>query len=528
METVELLASELGRVLGVQNLQEALLTQFQRLQLLQSLSRILQSKDEPLELRLQRLVQSFSDAFHANFGHIFLADEEGRLWFRAGAGVDMAELESMQIEPGQGIIGTVFQSGEPRLVPDVNEDPDYVEGHPGVRSEIAVPIDVEGEVMGVLNLESEHLDGFSQDDLRMAAITASQTGAILHYVLAYDAAIYHLKELELLNRVTRAITTTDDVDELLQTIVREIQSSLDVTSVGILLVAADGVEMNVRAAAGEYSAELSGLKLRVGKGITGETALKGVTQYLPDVTRDDRYIPVDPSIRCELAVPLISKGKVMGILTLESSTVNAFSEEDRHVVGIVAAQIAQILTKAFLYEELATMAITDGLTGLFNHRQFFVRLEAEYKRAVRYSYPLSLIMLDLDFFKEFNDAYGHLRGDAVLREIASIITKAMRETDVVARYGGEEFAVILPLCHESTAQEVAERLRKSIEKAHLGGDEGAGALTISVGICSAPQHASSFEELVKRADDAMYLSKREGRNRCTLWRPDIESGPPPS
>ncbi len=526
METVQLLASELGRALGVQHLREELQTQFKRLKLLQGLSRILQS-DDPIEERLHRLIESLTGAFDASYGHIILADEDGQvLRFRASSGVDMEELRSLEIEPGTGIIGKVFQSSQPILVPDVSENPDYVEGYPGVRSEMAVPIEAEGEVMGVLNLESDQLAAFDPDDLRMVGITASQAGAILRHALDYDATMYHLMELELLNRVTRAITTTDEVDELLQTIVREIHSSLDVTSIGILLVGPDGVEMNVRAAAGDHAADMPKLKLRVGKGVTGDAALKGTTQYLPDVTRDERYVPVDPNIRCELAVPLISKGSVMGVLNLESSTVNAFSEEDRHVVEIVAAQTAQILTKALLYEEMATMAVTDGLTGLFNHRQFFVRLDAEFKRAIRYTYPLSLIMLDIDFFKNFNDTHGHLRGDAVLREIASIITKTMRETDVVARYGGEEFVAILPLCHESTAMEVAERLRMSIESAGLGGEGGAHPLTVSIGICSAPKDASSYEELVKRTDDAMYFSKRMGRNLCTLWRPDLAAGSP--
>jgi len=184
---------------------------------------------------------------------------------------------------------------------------------------------------------------------------------------------------------------------------------------------------------------------------------------------------------------------------------------------IVGAQIALMLGKALLYDELQKMAITDGLTGLFNHRHFFSQLESEFKRSVRYSYPLSLIMVDIDYFKQFNDTYGHLKGDDALRQVGDLVMHAVRETDVVARYGGEEFAAILPLCHESTAVEVAERLRQTIEASHIGGGNGGKPLTVSVGICTAPQHASTYEELVRRADDAMYASKREGRNRCTLW-----------
>ena len=521
METVHLLAAELGRALGTWQLREELGNQFKRMELLQGLSQILQS-DDPIDQRLHKHIDVLTAAFNASYGHILLFDEKkNALKFRASSGTTLQDILDEEIKPGIGIIGKVYQSGQPILAVDVLQDTDYIEGHPGVRSEMAVPIEAEGKVIGVLNLESDKPKAFDPVDLRMASITASQTGATLRHVLAYDAAIHHLNELELLNRVTQAITITDDVDELLQTIVDEIHTTLEITSVAILLVTPDGIEMKVHAVAGDYSTEIAALKLGVGKGATGVAVMEGLTQYLPDVTRDERYVPVDPNIRCELAVPLVNKGSVVGVLNLESTSLNAFSKEDRHVVEIVAAQIAQILAKALLYDELATMAVTDGLTGLFNHRQFFTRLEAEFKRADRYTYPLSLIMIDIDFFKNFNDTYGHMQGDQVLREIASIITLTMRETDVVARYGGEEFVVILPLCHESTAMEVAERLRTGIESANLGGDEKSPPLTISVGVCSTPKDASTYEELVKRADDAMYHSKNMGRNMCTLWKHDM-------
>lgn len=522
IETVQLLAAELGRALGTWQLRAELGTQFKRMELLQGLSQILQS-DDPIDERLQKHIDTLSAAFNASYGHILLFDENtNNLRIRACSGSPMQDIQKKEIKPGRGIIGKVYQSGQPILAADVTLDTDYIEGYPGVRSEMAVPIEAEGEVIGVINLESDKLKAFDPVDLRMASIAASQTGATLRHVLEFDAAIHHLRELELLNRVQQVITTTDDVDELLQSIVNEIHTTLDITSVTIMLVAPDGLEMKVHAVAGDYSTEIAGLKLRIGKGATGVAVMEGLTQYLPDVTRDERYVPVDPNIRCELAVPLVNKGSVVGVLNLESTSLNAFSEEDRHVVEIVAAQIAQILAKALLYDELATMAITDGLTGLFNHRQFFIRLDSEFKRADRYTYPLSLIMIDIDYFKNFNDTYGHMQGDEVLRNIASIIKLTMRETDVVARYGGEEFVVVLPLCHELTAMEVAERLRADIENANLGDDKESPPLTISVGVCAAPIDASTYEELVKRADDAMYHSKRMGRNQCTLWRSDMK------
>jgi diguanylate cyclase (GGDEF)-like protein len=130
-------------------------------------------------------------------------------------------------------------------------------------------------------------------------------------------------------------------------------------------------------------------------------------------------------------------------------------------------------------------------------------------------------MMDIDRFKKFNDTHGHLKGDEILRKIADLITTTMRESDVVARYGGEEFVAILPLCHETTAMEVAERLRITIEEAELTGNGEGTPITISLGVCTALRYAETYEELIKRADDAMYHSKRNGRNRSTFWNEDL-------
>jgi diguanylate cyclase (GGDEF)-like protein len=521
MEMLGLLGSALDRALNNYLLREELENQVDRFLLLHDLSRILQS-DEPLDERLTELVENLTRSFGARFGYIMLFNEEkGILEFAAAHGIDLGSLEHFRIEPGTGITGRVFETGEARLVPDVSVDPDYIQAMEDVVTELATPIIAGGSVIGVLNFESDRPKVFGPDDLRMASIISAQIGTTLQHALSFEDAKVHLAELELLNQVAKAIGTIEELDDLLNTIVGGIHAAYDVTSVGILLREADGDDLEVHAAAGRGNRDLGELKLALGKGITGVAGQEGQTLYVPDVTRDPRYVPADPLIRSELAIPLIDDERVIGILNLESDRLDAFSEEDRHAMEIVGAQIALMLGKALLYDELQRMAITDGLTGLFNHRHFFMHLESEFKRSIRYSYPVSLIMVDIDFFKDFNDAHGHLKGDVALRMVGDLVTHAVRETDVVARYGGEEFAAILPLCHESTAVEVAERLRQTIEASDIVGDGGEEPLTVSVGICTAPQHASTHEELVRRADDAMYASKREGRNRCTLWNESL-------
>lgn len=168
-----------------------------------------------------------------------------------------------------------------------------------------------------------------------------------------------------------------------------------------------------------------------------------------------------------------------------------------------------------LNARLRELSITDGITSLYNTRYFYERLQEEMKRALRHNRPLSLIMADIDHFKEFNDTYGHLEGDNVLRKVAACIKGSIRETDIAARYGGEEFAVILPETDGQGTHILAERIRSSVMNCtcYMEGLKGAPRLTISVGFATFPGSAIEKEELIKMADEALYRAKRMGRNR---------------
>ena len=166
--------------------------------------------------------------------------------------------------------------------------------------------------------------------------------------------------------------------------------------------------------------------------------------------------------------------------------------------------------------EFQRLSSTDGLTGVHNHRHFQERLREEFRRAQRYDDALSLILLDLDHFKDVNDRFGHAAGDRVLREVASALQQGVRDTDLVARYGGEEFAVLLPRTHLTCALTVAERVRREL-RALRPGDEGRLQVTASLGVSSFPHRAVlSPEQLLLTADEALYQAKREGRDRVCL------------
>jgi diguanylate cyclase (GGDEF)-like protein len=165
-------------------------------------------------------------------------------------------------------------------------------------------------------------------------------------------------------------------------------------------------------------------------------------------------------------------------------------------------------------QELERLAVRDGLTGLFNHRTFYRLLEGELARARRFRHPVSLLMLDLDHFKQVNDRHGHLAGDRILAALGQLLSQALREVDSVCRYGGEEFVVILPVTGPELAAGVAERLRAAVQAAAFDVGEGRrAAITLSIGVATFPDEASAAPELVAAADRALYRAKQDGRNR---------------
>ncbi len=165
--------------------------------------------------------------------------------------------------------------------------------------------------------------------------------------------------------------------------------------------------------------------------------------------------------------------------------------------------------------KLQELSITDGLTGVYNHRYFYEKLSEEIRRAERYGHPLSLIMADIDFFKQYNDAYGHVEGDKGLEAIASFMKQSVRAGDMVARYGGEEFSVILPETGKKEAMAVAERIRLCVQAAHYASKNGesGGRLTVSLGVAAFPEDAEDQKGLIEKADAALYRAKEKGRNR---------------
>jgi diguanylate cyclase (GGDEF)-like protein len=220
-------------------------------------------------------------------------------------------------------------------------------------------------------------------------------------------------------------------------------------------------------------------------------------------------------------LPLVIFDKVIGLIIVGNRT-KRMSLDDRDIttLEIISNQAAIALYDTQLHAQIEELSVTDGLTGLYNYRFFQQKIREEIELVKRYGHTLSLAIMDIDYFKVYNDKNGHLAGDKCLKQVTEIINNNVRKTDFVARYGGEEFALILPATNKFGAYRVIEKIRQEIESYsfEFGFNQPQGRLTISTGISNLPEDADEVRELISLADKSLYKGKEIGRNTVVLYK----------
>ncbi|MDA8442728.1 MAG: diguanylate cyclase [Peptococcaceae bacterium] len=275
----------------------------------------------------------------------------------------------------------------------------------------------------------------------------------------------------------------------------------------------------------EAETDLPDIIIPLGVGAPGKIALTRKAVYVANLGEEE--LTSDAKMgkgvakfkgRSSIGYPLLFRDELLGVIAFDAATVREFSDEEKLVFESVANQVALAMYNAQLFANLEHLSITDGMTSLYNHRYFQDRLIEELNRAKRNHAVISLLMLDIDNFKNYNDHFGHPRGDQLLKGFSGLIKASVRNFDVVCRYGGEEFAVILPDCQQTEAIEIAERIRKACERFNFFGRETqpGGRVTVSIGVANYPQ-AKTHEEIVLFADKALYAAKHHNRNRVEIY-----------
>jgi diguanylate cyclase (GGDEF)-like protein len=319
--------------------------------------------------------------------------------------------------------------------------------------------------------------------------------------------------------VARTVVSTLELDQVLQVILTSALRFADAPAGSIALYDSVQGELTLHAHQGltpEF-VETERWEIRPG-GVTDRAVSGGEIVFVNDTEKNTHFInPITSreGIRSLVCIPLKVQSRVVGILYLDDFVPREFDRERMRLLDVLASFAAMAIDNAQLHARTRLMAITDALTGLYNRRYFQQMFSRELSRAIRYGKPLSVIMMDVDNFKKFNDTYGHPRGDKVLGAMGDILVEALRSTDFAFRYGGEEFIVLLPETDFSSALHVAERLRESVEQ--KSADELRGiaphGVTASVGVVSYPRDGETRDDLLKSVDELLYRAKEYGKNR---------------
>ncbi len=428
----------------------------------------------------------------------------------------------------------------------------------GEKTLLNVPLCDEGRPIGVLVfVETAAERHFTREEREIAAALGEQATIAMRNAQMLRRLEEQNRRLDSLLASTRAITSSVDLDEVLETVARTAAQALDCQQCQIQEFDAAANTVTVAAMYARTPDPAAFESLHQTFPLDDEPEERAIIEGKrpvvqlasdPDVTPGARASFEKYGDKAYLNVPLVFHDQPYGLLVLiETERERQFTPAELELAEALAEQAAVAIEHARLYRLSEQRAITDGLTGLYNHRYFYERLNQEIARARRYGTPVSVLMIDIDDFKAFNDTYGHVAGDEVLRAVAGILAEALRrDVDIAARYGGEEFAVILPNTpldggaepqlsmpiadaegggdgellepapgNLDGAQAVAERVREHFARACLTGAGGRAeaCLTVSIGIASFPGLSDSAEELVRNADAALYKAKRAGKNR---------------
>ena len=418
-------------------------------------------------------------------------------------------------------------------------DPSLSFGDRGQRtlSQMFVPVQSNKRTIGVLSIQSYKVNAYSKEQLSSMKNLASHCAGALERIWAQEALGEFVERLKVLHQAVNEINASLDGERVCQVVYETVERVMPCNDFVI-----DGYDSENNEIVPIFAVEYPNRRVYTNRyfadhGLAGEIIRTKNPLLFNSIEEIDRSgirfelygsYEEDPT-RSILAVPMILHGAIYGMVSAQSYEPNAYSQDDLYLLEVLASHAAIAIENARLFDSIQKLANTDPLTKILNRRRFFELAEREFEHARLNHESLSIIMLDVDDFKKFNDRYGHKIGDSVLIQIAEVCKNSLRLYDIFGRLGGEEFALALPDTSPGHALEVASRLRKLIEERSFHEElelldeeiqrvEGSLSVTVSVGVTTLDETCRDLDVLMDRADQAMYLSKNQGRNRVQVWR----------
>ncbi len=384
-----------------------------------------------------------------------------------------------------------------------------------------VPLRVHQRTVGVLLLWGPDI---LENDIPALRTFGTQVAMALEKAEKLAHERRRVKQLDALRAALADISGRLEPQDVLHTILQRGIALLDADAGEIALFHPERRDLEI-VASQNVEDGLLGTRIPLGLGAIGQAALHGEPILINDYPHWPQANPrYKDKIRAVITTPLLAGSTITGAISIIVTTSDRqFTDQDLHLLALYAHQAAIVLENARLFQEVKNLSMIDELTGLFNRRHLFNIGRREFSRAHRFSRPLTVIMFDLDHFKQVNDTYGHRIGDQVLHGVAQRCLDNLREVDVLARYGGEEFTVILPETHIKAGVVAAERLRHTVEHKPFATLAGRISITISLGVAELQSKMGSFEDLLEAADQALYQAKQSGRNRVVAFNTPMDS-----
>jgi len=479
-------------------------------ELLTQIGQVVSSRLDPDGV-LQTIHKELGQLFDTeNFYVAFLDDDEVRFELE----VERGEVLPKRTRPvTNGLTEHIVRSGQPVLVQaNMQEFREQLGVRPtGTPSRCfcGVPIVMSGRPVGAMAaLHYEHEYVYGPRDLEVMQTAAGQLAVAMENAVLFAEEQRRARYLAFLNNVSKTAISSQDAEQMLDEIVSEMQKNFHFEHLGIGILDYATKDIEIKAEAGT-TAQALGRRIPLGVGILGRVARTGEMALVQN-TGDSHLLGIIPDSRSVLCVPVTYGETLLGVLNVESTRENAFAPQEVLILRTLADLLATALHNAFVFQKMQQQSITDGLTGIKTRRFFLEALGSEWKRASRSGRPFSVVLIDLDKFKEVNDTMGHLEGDLVLARVGRLLEQKCRQSNVVARYGGDEFVILMPETGVEQAQILSERLRLWIATDPMLNER---HITGSFGVATFPLHGASVEDIVRVADAGMYVSKHAGGNR---------------
>ncbi len=435
------------------------------------------------------------------------------------------------IDFGKGVIGSVVNKPAGFITGNLKSytgELEYYSVQEGINSIMIMRI-VDNQtksIQGLLVVDSESLRAFTDEHKElMYRFTQIASGLITSARLTYQmqkVAEQADLQYEISKKLSEALKVEDVIEVLTQSLLRSFEHERMIicayntaTAKGVLWRVignagglAEGMEFDINNERSLYGSIFRNRRSVVVLGFRSEQ------RYI----RFDYDEPAEARPQDILMAPIHDdRQSVWAVIGIESNRPGVYSQTELQLLKTIMANVTTALTKARMYTEMEKLATIDGLTQIANHRKFQDILTQELERSQRYNSPLTLLLLDIDHFKKFNDTYGHPVGDLVLQQVAKALQGSIRTTDYCARYGGEEFVVVLIQADEVQSRVLAERIRAAVENLQIPNDNQVLRVTVSIGSATCPNDAGTKQELIDNADKAMYFSKQGGRNRVSYF-----------